>query len=486
MKHVRLPAFVLAFVALALFGFAQVYATEISNVRIVEVTEDSATVKWSTDVNTDATINYGLNPDVGVVRYPLFDKKEHTLTIDDLDPSTTYYFRVVSTDEKGNKSATAGFVFSTEGDDPTDATERIQDPEQQAVAERIIDDLDKVTDPQAIVAIADKVKQVAQDILKPPAIIGKPRVTITGDEVDITWTTDRESNTVVHLAPEGEYDPNAADPYTITQGDPEERTKTHRVTVIGLEPSTVYHFKVSSTDSVGLKGESEDDTFRTKSKVPLVENVSITRIQETSATFNWTTGGVLAKGLVEYRNLRTNVVKSAGIPIFATRHSVPLTGLEFGTRYTAVVSSINEAGDITSSKPISFATVRDLVAPEISKVSNESTLFPGEEVKIQTILSWETDEPSLCQVFYVQGLVIADEADADSLLPETNPLTSHTQVIVGFAPATVYKFWTRCKDEAGNESRSEDFVLITPIKEKSIVDVILENFEGTFGWVKNI
>jgi hypothetical protein len=486
MKHVRLSAFVLAFAALALFGFAHVYATEISNVRIVEVTEDSATVKWSTDVNTDATINYGLNPDVGVVRYPSFDRKEHTLTIDDLDPSTTYYFRVVSTDEKGNKSATAGFVFSTDGQDPTDATERIKDPEQQAVAERIIDDLDKVTDPQAIVAIADKVKQVAQDILKPPAIIGKPRVTITGDEVDITWTTDRESNTIVHLAPEDEYDPNAADPYTITQGDPEERTKTHRVTVIGLEPSTVYHFKVSSTDSVGLKGESEDDTFRTKSKVPLVENVSITRIQETSATFNWTTGGVLAKGLVEYRNLRTNVVKSAGIPIFATKHAVPLTGLEFGTRYSAVVSSINEAGDITSSKPISFATVRDLVAPEITKVSNESTLFPGEEVKIQTILSWETDEPSLCQVFYVQGLVVADEADAESMLAETNPVTSHTQVIVGFAPATVYKFWIRCKDEATNESRSEDFVLITPIKEKNIVDVILENFEGTFGWVKNI
>ena len=59
-------------------------------------------------------------------------------------------------------------------------------------------------------------------------------------------------------------------------------------------------------------------------------------------------------------------------------------------------------------------------------------------------------------------------------------------MIVGFASATVYQFWMFCHDEAGNESRSEDFVLITPVKEKSIIDIILENFEGTFGWVKNI
>jgi hypothetical protein len=74
----------------------------------------------------------------------------------------------------------------------------------------------------------------------------------------------------------------------------------------------------------------------------------------------------------------------------------------------------------------------------------------------------------------------------ESLPPELNPLTKHTQVIVGFAPATVYKFWMKCHDEAGNESQSDDFVLITPIKEKNIIDIILENFQGTFGWVNNI
>lgn len=480
---------VILIVATLFFASAplQLFATEISNVRIVEVKNNSAVIEWETDVKTDATVNYGLTPDVGLVRYPLFDKKQHSITLDDLESSTTYYFRVTSVDEKGNKSATGGFVFTTQGTTPQTNTERIQDTEQKAITERIIQDLSMITDPNAVVAITEKVQQVAKDVLKPPAIIGKPKVIVNADSVDISWTTDRDSNSSVYLVPESEYNEGmSTDSYPIVQGDPNESVKVHEVRVIGLAPSTQHFFKVVSTDSVGLKGESEVDSFRTKSKVPEVADISITRVQETSATVNWSTGGVLAKGIVEYKNLRTNIVKSAGNPIFTTRHAVQLSGLEFGTRYQVVVSSINEAGDITTSRPITFATVRDVIAPEISKVNNESTLFPSEDTKIQTIISWNTDEPTLCQVFYVQGLVIGDESEAESMPKETNPLAEHTQVIVGFAPATVYKFWMRCDDEAGNESRSEDFVLITPVKEKNIVDVILENFEGTFGWVKNI
>lgn len=462
------------------------YAVEVSNVRITDVTDESVTVEWKTDVPTDGTINYGLNSDVGLIRYPLFDKKEHKLVIDKLDPSTTYHFRVISADEQGNRSATAGFVFTTAGEVGSANTDKIEDAEQRAVAERIIQDLEEVTDPEAIVSIVNKVQQVAREVLKPPSIIGKPKVVVNGDTVDISWTTDRDSNSIVHFARDSEYDAASSDPYPSSQGDPDERVKSHEVSLIGLDPATVYHFKVSSTDSVGLMGESKDDTFKTKSKQPQVENVIINRIQETSAMVNWSTGGVLAKGIVEYKNLRTKQIKSAGNPIFATKHSVPLTGLEFGTRYEVTVTSVNEAGDQAVSRPITFATVRDVVAPLINKVNNESTLFPGEEVKIQTILSWETDEPTLCQVFYVQGLVVQSESGASFMPKETNPLTSHTQVIVGFAPATVYKFWVSCDDEAGNETRSEDFVLITPVKEKSIIDIILENFEGTFGWVKNI
>jgi len=462
------------------------YAVEISGVEVTEVTNTSATVKWKTDINADATINYGLNPQVGVVRDPLFNKKDHSLIIDDLDPSTTYYFRVLSSDVEGNKSSTAGYVFTTAGSDNSKQTEKIKDQEQKALTERILDDLSQVTDPQAVVTIAEKVKQVAQDVLKPPVILGATKIVADTTSAEISWTTDRESSSMVYLAPDSEFNPDSSDPYTIVQGDPNETVTRHTVNVIGLDPSTTYHFKVVSEDSLGLSAETLDDTFKTRSLLPRVQNVSVTRVQENSAVVNWSTGGVKAKGVIEYKNMRTNVTKSAGIPVYATNQSLQLAGLEFGTRYTGVIIATNEGGENVTSDPFSFVTVRDVIAPEISKVNNESTLFPGEDTKIQTIMSWETDEPAMCQVFYTQGLVLPEGETGESMLPEPNPTTSHTQVIVGFAPATVYKFWMICKDESLNESRSEDFVLITPVKEKNIIDIILENFEGTFGWVKNI
>jgi hypothetical protein len=236
---------------------------------------------------------------------------------------------------------------------------------------------------------------------------------------------------------------------------------------------------------LGLIGESDDDTFKTKSILPEIRNIKILKVQETTATITWNTD-VPADGLISYTSLRTNQTKSAGDPTFATSHSVQLNELEFGTRYSAIIKSVNEAGDEVESEPITFVTVKDEVAPIISKVNNESTLFPGAETKIQTIAGWETDEPALCQFFYSQGLAGVGDDQEESLEKEVNPVTEHVKVVVGFAPSTVYRFWMICEDLVGNSTRSEDFVLFTPEKEKNIIDIIIENFEGTFGWLKNI
>jgi hypothetical protein len=206
-------------------------------------------------------------------------------------------------------------------------------------------------------------------------------------------------------------------------------------------------------------------------------------VEETSATFSWSTT-VPAAGYVEYTNLSTGEVKTAGSPELISGHTVRLSDLEFGTQYSAIVYAQNAAGDKVTSDPMSFLTVRDAYPPSISKVSNESTLYPSSDNKIQTIVSWETDEPSYCTFHYRQGLSpTAEEALLDS---EKEPTTDHVQVVVEFLPATVYKFWIVCEDTAKNSTKSPDFVLFTPIREKSIIDIILENFEGTFGWVKNI
>ncbi len=459
-----------AAIALLLLLVVPTYAAEISNVSVSNLTATTTTISWSTDVETDATINYGLDTSYGLVRDPTTGSKKHTLTIGNLDQATSYHFQVESADKMGNKSATAGFVFTTTG----------------SPIQKIKNEIGKIVDEKTLKDLAEFLKSKKNAVIKPPAIVGAPKVAPFTTSATISWSTDRESNSMVALVPLAQYDSAVKDPYIINQGDPKESTTKHIVTVIGLNPSSTYHFQASSEDADGLAGATEDDTFVTKSIRPIISNIKISRIQDTSATLSWSTGNVLAQGLVDYTDQRSKKKKSFGDPVFTTTHSVTLTGLTFGTRYTVVARAINQGGDEEDSKPQTFVTVRDVVPPVISKVNNESTLFPSDDVKIQTIITWVTDEPAYCQLFYTQGLV-HDAANAGSSLPEeTNPLTAHTQVVVGFAPASVYKFWTVCHDVAKNPAQSDDYVLITPTKEQSIIDLILANFQGTFGWVNKI
>ncbi len=465
----RIYACVVAFLVVLVF-VVPTYAAEISNVTISNTTATSTTISWTTDQPTDATINYGLDASYGLVRDPTLDSKKHTLTITNLDPATPYHFQVGSTDKEGNKSATAGFVFTTVG----------------SQSAKIKSEISKVVDPKTLEQIAEQVKATAGVILKPPAIVGAPKVAPDTSGATITWSTDRESGSEVSLVPAATYDANSSDPYTIHQGDSKESVTKHSVVVIGLIPSTQYHFQATSDDTTGLTGVTEDDTFTTKSILPQIGGIKISRIQENSANISWSTNGVLAQGLIDYTDLRSHKKKSFGDPVYTTKHSVQLTGLTFGTHYQVVIRATNQGGDEVDSKPLTFLTVRDVVSPIISKVNNESTLFPSDDVKIQTIISWVTDEPANCQLFYTQGLVHDATNKGSSMPEETNPLTQHTQVVVGFAPASVYKFWMMCHDVANNPAQSDDYVLITPTKEQNIIDLILSNFQGTFGWVNNI
>jgi hypothetical protein len=258
----------------------------------------------------------------------------------------------------------------------------------------------------------------------------------------------------------------------------------HEVQLIGLESYTEYHFRVRSEDSYGITGESLDFTFRTKASLPEIRNLRIVKVEENSATLAWDTT-VPSKALIEYQDLTTGAQNSVGRPTLAATHQMRLADLTLGTRYVAFVIAENAGGDRVRSNPITFITVRDTAAPIISNVTNESTLYPGGESRIQTIIEWLTDEPSSCTLSFREG--ITGGVDPTVIEPEDESyVEKHTEVIVDFAPATVYQFWLTCADDAGNSVDSENFVLFTPIQEKNIIDIIIENFESTFGWVQNI
>lgn len=484
-------------------------APEITAVEISEVSETSVTVSWETNESADSAVNYGLQPDYGIVRIPVADRTTHAITLNNLEPGRVYYFRVVSADDEGNQGISADYRVQTSGTPQTGDGEGTgqataqgsgqgtlagdgnnRDPESQITTDsvanstatlRIIEQIKEITNPEQLQKIVNETVKAIEGITEDLTIVGPPTVIPETTTALIKWTTDRAaSSKVLFSATQGFDGVSYEYAQESTQGD----TTDHEVRLIGLSAYTDYSFKVLSTDTYDITGESRNYTFKTKASLPEIRNLRVVKVEENAATLAWDTN-VPAKALVEYQDQTTGDQQSVGRPTLATTHQMRLADLTLGTRYVAFVTSENSGGDRVRSQPIQFMTVRDIVPPVITNVTNESTLFPGGESRIQTIIAWDTDEPAYCLMTYQEG--VAGGTDPYTIEKEMIEYkTKHVEVVVDFAPATVYQFYLTCADGADNEVKSENFVLFTPIQEKNIIDLIIENFEGTFGWVKNI
>jgi hypothetical protein len=481
-------------------------APVISGVEVLEVTETSLKIKWKTDEDADSLVNYGLREDYGIVRKPVADKTEHEISLEGLEPGRKYHFRVVSSDETGNQGISADYQVQMngqsnggegeaggQGSEGTGAGQGQSNPNgttpggenevttSQSATKKAIEAIQQVSSPEQLQEILNETVKAINGVTEDLAIVGPPTVIPETTTALVRWTTDRDASSVVEFSPTDTF---VEGQYTLSQSSLSGNTRDHEVRLIGLEPFTEYHFRVKSTDTFGITGESRDFTFKTKASLPQSRNLRVVKVEENSATLAWDTT-VPAKALVEYQNLTTGEQNSKGRPTLASNHQMEIDGLVLGARYVAFVVAENAGGDRTKSNPITFVTAKDTEPPIISNVTNESTLFPGSEARIQTIIEWLTDEPSLCTLSYREGI----QAGTDPILLEAEDKSyteRHVEVIIDFAPATVYKFSLICQDDVGNSVESEDFVLFTPVKEKNIIDIIIENFEGTFGWVKNI
>jgi len=457
---------------------------DISKIKVVNVGSTSTVIAWKTDEPSDSTVNFGITKDFGVTRAPDPSVTDHVVMLQDLEPSTTYFFRVISSDAAGNQSISDGFTFTTTGNKPVPELQTVENQEQKAIAEKAISLIEKISDQTAMEVVSEKLQAASEGVATPPAILGVPDLDVGADTVTIKWETDREANSMVGLASEAQYKAGSDDPYSRHEGNQEEAVLTHTVTLTGLIPSTHYHYQITSQGKLGAAGKSPDRDFTTKSIIPQIYGVKLEKVEEDSATVSWQTQ-VPASAVVDYVNLLTKQTKSVGDPSFLIAHTIRVPDLKFKTPYQILIRARNQSGDEMLAQPISFITGKDEAPPKISQVNNESTLYPGADSKVQTLISWDTDEPASCQLYYGASTAMTDK-DASTLPAEPNPTSKHVQVVTEFAPSTVYKFWIKCADKNKNESRSEDFVLFTPEKEKNIIDIIMENFQGTFGWVKNI
>lgn len=300
----------------------------ISDIAVSDITKSSARITWTTDENSSTEVDYGitLGYELGT-ETGLDGVVEHEIILLGLSPNTFYHFVVRSADASNNTNTSLDHTFTTLAD----------------VAAPIISDI-TITD-------------------------------ITGTSAVINWTTNELSTSVVNYGESMAYE---------TGSKSSEILKiSHSVMLTGLNPATLYHFRVRSADAANNEAVSGDQIFTTLDTIPpLISDITIKNITSNSATIGWSTNE-LSTGLVGYG---TTPAYEAGMGIsgvFSITHELDLIGLVGNTTYHFRVTAADPVGNESTSADFTFTTSRDAVSP--SNVLN----FRADPDETFIILSWD-------------------------------------------------------------------------------------------------
>jgi len=188
---------------------------------------------------------------------------------------------------------------------------------------------------------------------------------------------------------------------------------------------------------------------------------------------------------LKYTDLETNITKIQGEDGMSSIHNFTLKGLNPGVEYLLQIQGRDIYGNQAITSEFTAITLADNTTPEIRQIRTETAISSGKSDVVQTIISWKTNEPATSQILWEEG-ISEDSVPKNFTTEDENYTTNHITVITAFKPASVYRFRIQGKDKAGNIAQSQDFTILIPEKKKSVIQIIISNFEDTFGWVKKI
>jgi methionine-rich copper-binding protein CopC len=216
-----------------------------------------------------------------------------------------------------------------------------------------------------VAAQSDTTGPVISNVQATTAIVGGGNHSIT-----VTWTTDEPATSQLLY---GAAD-SSVDSALVT---------SHTVIVAGLMPGTTYDYRVKSADAAGNTTTSSSLLITTApTTVPVVTNVQVTNITETSATVTWTTN-IASDGWVI---LNGSVKGTHSAPV--TSHSVPLVDLAPATTYTYMVrswASSPPGGGYSYHRTFTTAGAADTTAPSVvsrSPAPDATDVDPGVGISI--------------------------------------------------------------------------------------------------------
>ena len=208
----------------------------ISGFAVKDVTHETVTISWSTNVDADSNVAYGETTAYGANQGKTDLAKVHEVLLTGLKPKTTYQLQARSRDKFGDIAESEGRSFLTTAD----------------------------TQAPIIGEIKSEVSTGAN---------GKMQAIIS-------WKTDELSTSQV------EYSEGFLAGGKYSQSSPLDETlnSSHTVILTNLQPSITYHFRLLSKDAAGNVGVSNDRTILTPQAT---ESVLEEVVASLESSFSW-------------------------------------------------------------------------------------------------------------------------------------------------------------------------------------------------------
>lgn len=222
----------------------------------------------------------------------------------------------------------------------------------------------------------------------------------------------------------------------------------------GLETANTYYYKINAEDNAKAEGDFSDVVSKQPTGRYLVppaytSDPEVT-VTSTTATISWTTD----RGSSSFVNYDTTVdlQESKGSLEETLVHEVELTGLNPSTTYYYKVQSFDEARDYSLEEALSEQyTFTTSVAPVISDVKVEDVR------QTTALVRWKTTTVSTSVIKYGQTTGYGQTIDDSS----SGALTLHTVKLEGLEAESLYHVKITGTDVDGNLLESDDYVFQT-------------------------
>ncbi len=397
----------------------------------------TATISWNTSRNARPEVQYGtsidnLNKTAAVSITSA--SSAHEVLIANLNPETTYYYRVIYTDEDGNfgiypANNTAPLTFTTTAS-PKVSTLQVEN--------------------------------------------------VTLNSIFITWQSTVESHGSVKYRSSNESAQNSK----IIQESGGNYSLDHSVHLKDLTHDTIYLFQINALDTENNLFESDEYITATLPLPKVNDDLKAENkfgVDSPTVIVNYTTN-VETTTVIKFNS--GSGAKSYVDLAKTKNHTAEISGLAPKTAYIIEVTGTDNYGNDAISKNFQITTESDTLPPKIiSKTEKKRIIGEGQKAEAQLTVKLESNEPTTMIVEAAEGI----SKDRFDIVSNEDPLALNHNVILKLREAgKTYSYRVQIKDAAGNITTSEVKTVVIQGTNKTAFEYALAIFSRSFGWLSTL